>query len=189
MIAIRMLLAMTLLTGLLYPLATTALARLLFPRQAGGSLVMHDGRVTGSELIGRQFDQPRHFWPRLSATGPFPYNAASSSGSNYGPLNPDLKKAMDARRAALSEADPGNRLPAPVDLLTASASGLDPHISPEAAAYQATRVARVRGLPLAEVQRLIALHTTPRKFGALGEPVVNVLLLNRALDGSGANLE
>lgn len=182
MIAARMLLAMTVLTGVVYPLAITGLARLFFHWQADGSRLEDNGRVTGSAWIGQQFDNPRDFWPRLSATSPFPYNATSSSGSNYGPLNASRRKAMEARQAALQSADPGNRSPVPIDLLTASGSGLDPHISPEAAAYQAPRIARLRGLPLAEVRRLIARHTEPRQFGVLGEPVVNVLLLNRELD-------
>lgn len=183
MIAIRMVLVMTVLTGLWYPLAMTALAQFLFPWQANGSRLESKQRVTGSAWIGQQFDDPRHFWARLSATSPFPYNAAASSGSNYGPLNADRKKAMEERRAALQRADPENRLPVPVDLLTASGSGLDPHISPAAAAYQAPRVARMRSLPLSAVEQMIARHTKPRQFGVLGEPTVNVLLLNRELDG------
>jgi potassium-transporting ATPase KdpC subunit len=185
MTSIRMLFVMTLLTGLAYPLVTTALAQLLFPWQANGSRLVREGRVTGSVWLGQHFDQPAYFWPRPSATGPFPYNALASSGSNYGPLNEDAKKLLAARRAALQAADPGNQRPIPLDLLTASASGLDPHISPAAAAYQAPRIARVRALPLAEIERLIARHTLPRQFGVLGEPVVNVLLLNHDLDRRG----
>lgn len=182
LVAIRMILVLSLLTGVFYPLGMTGLAQVLFPRQANGSRIIDGGRVMGSDWIGQQFDDPNYFWSRLSATGPFPYNAASSSGSNYGPLNPDLRKAMEARRAALLAADPGNSLPVPIDLLTASGSGLDPHISPEAAAYQARRVARLRGLTAARLQEMIARHTRPRQLGFLGEPVVNVVLLNRELD-------
>jgi potassium-transporting ATPase KdpC subunit len=180
--AVRMILALTLLTGFIYPLAMTGVAQLIYPKQANGSLIVRGGRVTGSELIGQTFDSPRYFWPRPSSTSQFPYNAAASGGSNYGPLNTDLKRAVEARRAALVAADPGNSRPVPIDLLTTSGSGLDPHISPEAAAYQATRIARLRGLALAQVNTLIARHTEPRQCGVLGEPVVNVLLLNRDLD-------
>ncbi|MEO8027574.1 MAG: potassium-transporting ATPase subunit KdpC [Bryobacteraceae bacterium] len=182
MIALRMLLVMTLLTGVLYPLAMTGIAQLLFPRQANGSRILRDGRVEGSELIGAQFDDPKYFWSRPSATSPFPYNAASSSGSNFGPLNPDLKKAMEARRAALLAADRANPLPIPIDLLTSSASGLDPDISPEAAHYQTARVARLRGRTPAEVDALVRRFTEQRQLGFLGEPRVNVVRLNRALD-------
>lgn len=183
MIGIRMLLLMTVLTGFVYPLAITGLAQLMFPAKANGSRIIDNGRVMGSELIGQQFDDPKQFWSRLSATGPFPYNAASSSGSNYGLGNPDLKKALEARRTALLTADPGNTQPIPADLLTASASGLDPHISPESALYQADRVARLRGLPSDKVRSLVAQHTESRQLGFFGEPVVNVVLLNRALNG------
>jgi len=176
---------LTLVTGVIYPLAMTALAGVLFPYQAGGSLLIENGQVIGSERIGQAFQDPKYFWPRPSATAPFPYNAAASSGSNYGPRNEDLKKAMEARRQALRAADPGNDQPIPIDLLTASASGLDPHISPEAARYQIARVARVRGLAPPLVARLVAEHTQPRQLGFLGEPVVNVLGLNRALDRLG----
>ncbi|MDX2181173.1 MAG: potassium-transporting ATPase subunit KdpC [Bryobacteraceae bacterium] len=182
-VALRLVAVLTVVTGLLYPLAMTGIAQLLFPRQAHGSLILRDGRVAGSELIGQHFEDPRYFWPRLSATSPAPYHPASSSGSNYGPLNADLKKAMDARRAALLTIDPGNTAPIPIDLLTASGSGLDPHIGPEAADYQAARVARARGIEPAKVAALIAKHTQQRQFGFLGQPVVNVLLLNRELDG------
>ncbi len=175
--------ALTLITGLIYPLAMTGLAQLAFPVQAHGSLTMENGRVTGSKLIGQWFDDPRYFRPRPSATTPFPYNAASSSGSNYGPHDPDLNKAMEERRKALRAADPGNTAPIPIDLLTTSASGLDPDISPEAAEYQAGRVARLRGRDVEEVRKLIAAHTEGRQLGFLGEPVVNVAELNRALDG------
>lgn len=180
--AFTMLLLFTALTGVIYPLIVTGLAKGLFPAQAGGSLIYDSGKVRGSVLIGQSFDEPKYFWPRLSATGPFPYNAASSSGSNYGPGNPDLKKAIAARREALLAAHPGNPLSPPIDLLTASASGLDPHLSPEAAAYQAARVARARQIPVERVKELIAAHTEGRQLGFLGEPTVNVLMLNRALD-------
>ena len=180
--AFLMIAMLTLVTGVVYPLAMTGLAHLVFPAQAHGSLTVENGRVTGSKLIGRQFDDPEYFWSRPSATAPFPYNAASSSGSNYGPLNPDLKKAMEERRKALRAADPGNTAPVPIDLMTASGSGLDPHISPEAAEYQAGRVARLRGLDVGAVRKLIAAHTESRQLGFLGEPVVNVAALNRALD-------
>jgi K+-transporting ATPase ATPase C chain len=177
---------LTLITGVIYPLAMTGLAHLVFPAQAHGSLMIQGGRIIGSTLIGQQFDDPKYFWSRPSATAPFPYNPASSSGSNYGPLNADLRKAMAARREALRNADPGNTAPIPADLLTASGSGLDPHISPEAAEFQAGRVARLRRLDANVVRRLIAAHTEGRQLGFLGEPVVNVVELNRALDENGA---
>jgi K+-transporting ATPase ATPase C chain len=182
MIAIRVTLVLTVLCGLIYPLAITGAARLLFPHESRGSLVVRDGRVIGSELIGRQFDDPRYFWPRLSATPSFPYNAGASSGTNFGSLHPKRKEQSDARRAALQTADPRNAAPIPADLLTASGSGLDPHISPDAADYQATRVARARGISLDRVNELIARHTSLRQLGVLGEPVVNVWLLNLDLD-------
>ncbi|MDH6591756.1 K+-transporting ATPase ATPase C chain [Variovorax sp. TBS-050B] len=171
------------LTGLVYPLAVTGAARALFPSQAAGSLVVVGGRAVGSALIGQNFVDPKHFWGRPSATAPQPYDARASGGSNLGPLNPALVDAVRARVAALRAADPGNAAPVPVDLVTASASGLDPHISPAAAHYQAARVARVRGLPLAQVEALIARHTEVPLGGLLGEPRVNVLALNLALDG------
>jgi len=181
--AFMLLVLLTILTGFAYPLGFTALAQLLFPAQANGSLITEQGRVVGSTLIGQPFDDPRYFWGRLSATAPSPYNAAASSGSNLGPLNDALVDAVKARRDALRAADPTNLAPVPVDLVTASGSGLDPHISPAAARYQAARVARVRGIPLAEVRTLVEQHTEGRQFGILGEPTVNVLALNRALDG------
>ena len=177
-----MLFVMTILTGVVYPLAVTGIAQLAMPEQANGSLIRDGDRITGSRLIGRQFDDPKYFWSRLSATGPTPYNAAASSGSNYGPLSPDLKKAVDARVQALRTADPSNTAPIPVDLATASGSGLDPHISPEAALYQAGRVARVRGVGEPAVRHLVESMTERRQWGFLGEPRVNVVLLNRALD-------
>jgi len=180
--AFLMLVLLTILTGLAYPLCFTGLAQLLFPAQANGSLIMDHDRPVGSALIGQPFEDPRYFWGRLSATTPASYNAAASSGSNLGPLSDALLDATKARRDALRAADPTNLAPIPVDLVTASASGLDPDISPAAAHYQAPRVARVRGIPLAQVRRLIDQHTEGRTLGVLGEPRVNVLALNRALD-------
>ena len=179
---------LTLLTGLIYPLLVTGLAQLIFPRQANGSLIVQNGQLVGSSLIGQAFDDPKYFWGRLSATGTYPYNAfnaenlTASSGSNYGPLNPALLTMVQARIDALKKADPMNTKPIPVDLVTASGSGLDPHISPAAAAYQLDRVARARGLDPAVVQQLIDQHTQGRDLGLLGEPRVNVLELNLALD-------
>jgi potassium-transporting ATPase KdpC subunit len=173
---------LTVLTGLVYPLTVTGLARLLFPHQANGSLIVRDGKVIGSELIGQYFDAPQYFWGRPSATWPFPYNAAASSGSNLGPTNPALEEAVKTRIAALKAADPGNDAPIPVDLVTASASGLDPHISPASAAYQTSRVARARGIEPDVVRQLITQHTEGRQMGFVGEQRVNVLLLNLALD-------
>jgi potassium-transporting ATPase KdpC subunit len=180
--ALSLFVLLSLVTGVLYPLAVTGLAAWVLPAAAHGSLLRRDGRVIGSALIGQQFSDPGYFWGRPSATTPLPYNAAASSGSNLGPRNPALLKAVQGRVAALKAADPENRLPIPVDLVTASASGLDPHISPAAARYQAPRVARTRALPLAAVQALIEQHIEGRQWGAFGEPRVNVLLLNLALD-------
>lgn len=182
MTTIRMLLVMTLLCGLIYPLAITRLSHMLFPRQAHGSLIVHDGKVLGSELIGRSFEDPRYFWPRPSATPSFPYNAALSSGSNIGPTNPARQQAAEQRRKALLASDPENPAPVPADLLTASGSGLDPHISPEAALWQAGRVARLRHQDRSRIENLVRQHIQPRQFGILGEPVVNVMSLNLALD-------
>jgi K+-transporting ATPase ATPase C chain len=179
----------TLLTGLIYPLVVTGLAQVAFPEQANGSLIMADGQAVGSELIGQSFDDPGYFWGRLSATGTFAYNAynaenlTGSSGSNDGPLSPALLDRVTARVEALHAADPENTALIPVDLVTASASGLDPHISIAAAAYQISRVAQARNLTIAELQALVDQHTEPRQFGFLGEPRVNVLRLNLALDG------
>lgn len=174
------------LTGLAYPLAVTGAAKALFPSQAAGSLVVQGGTTVGSSLIGQEFSDPKHFWGRPSATAPQPYNASASGGSNLGPLNPALADAVKQRIEALRAADPGNAAAVPVDLVTASASGLDPDISPAAAHYQAQRVARVRGLPPEQVNALVASHTQAPLWGWLGEPRVNVLALNLALDASAA---
>src|ERR1041385_1057231 len=179
--SVLLLAALTALLGLAYPAAVTLLARVAFPSQAEGSLIRRDGTVVGSALIGQPFKDPRYFWSRPSATTP-PYNAAASSGSNLGPPNPALTQAVADRVAALRAADPGNTGPVPVDLVTSSASGLDPDISPAAAAYQTARVARLRGVPVDRVHALVARFTQGRTFGLLGEPRVNVLLLNLALD-------
>jgi len=173
---------LALITGLLYPAVMTGLAQLIFPSQANGSLVTQNGQVVGSSLIGQPFDDPKYFWGRLSATSPYPDNAAASSGSNLGPTNPKLVDEVQARIDALKKADPSNTQPIPVDLVTSSGSGLDPDISPAAAEYQAPRVARLRGLAVSQVNDLIAQHTQGRQFGFLGEPRVNVLALNLALD-------
>lgn len=180
--AVVMLLILSLLTGLVYPLLTTVAAQALFPAQAGGSLILRDGKPVGSALIGQSFSEPKYFWGRLSATGPVPYNAAASSGSNYGPLHPALLDAAKARLQALKDADPENTAPVPVDLITASGSGLDPEISLAAAQYQRDRVAQARGLAPDQVQALIDAHAASRWLGFLGEPRVNVLALNLALD-------
>jgi K+-transporting ATPase ATPase C chain len=181
--AIVALALLTLLTGVIYPLAVTGVAQIAFPHQANGSLIVEDGQARGSELIGQPFSDPRYFWGRLSATSPFPYNAASSSGSNKGPLNPALTDAAQARIAALQQADPQNTQPIPVDLVTASGSGLDPHISVAAALYQVPRVARARGWSEAQVRAQVDRFTEGRQFGILGERRVNVLKLNLALEG------
>ncbi len=178
--AITLLAFLTLITGVIYPLAVTGLAQVIFPHQADGSLIVIDGKTYGSELIGQQFDDPKYFWGRPSAAG---YNAAASSGSNYGPMNPALEEAVQARIDALHAVDPNNPLPIPVDLVTASASGLDPHISVASALYQVSRVASARGLSEAEVTSLVEEYTEDRQFGIFGEPRVNVLSLNLALDG------
>lgn len=175
---------LTVLTGLVYPLIVTGVAQIVFPQQAQGSLIVKDGKAIGSELIGQSFDDPQYFWGRLSATEPFPYNAAASSGSNYGPLNPALLEMVQGRVAALKAADPDNTQSIPVDLVTASGSGLDPHISPAAAEYQVARVARRRGLDVSTVRQLVAQHTEGRDLAVLGEPRVNVLELNLALDAT-----
>ena len=172
----------TVLLGIIYPLAVTGVAQTVFRHRANGSLVEDNGQMLGSELIGQPFSDPRYFWGRLSATGPFPYNAAASSGSNLGPTNPALELAIKARMDALIAVDPDNREPVPVDLVTFSASGLDPHISLAAANYQLARVARFRGLSQEQVRTLVDTCTEGRQFGFLGEPRVNVLQLNLALD-------
>jgi potassium-transporting ATPase KdpC subunit len=181
--AVVLLALFTLVTGLFYPLAVTGLAQAIFPAQANGSLIEQNGRIVGSALIGQPFDAPKYFWGRPSATAPFPYNAAASSGSNLGPSNPALIDAVQTRVAALRAADPGNTELVPVDLVTASGSGLDPHISVAAALYQAPRVARARGLNAAVVGQLVERYTEDPQLGLLGEPRVNVLKLNLALDG------
>jgi K+-transporting ATPase ATPase C chain len=178
------LLLLTLITGVAYPLLVTGIAQAVFPSQAQGSLIVKDGKVVGSRLIGQPFDDPKYFWSRPSATSPFADNAGSSSGSNLSPTNPDLIKAVQGRVDALRAADPGNTAPVPVDLVTASGSGLDPHISPAAAFYQAPRVARARNLPPETVRELVERHIEGRFLGFLGEPRVNVLALNMALDAA-----
>ena len=176
---------LTLLTGVVYPALVTGVAQLAFPHQANGSIIEHDGKLFGSELIGQKFDRPDYFWGRPSATTPVEYNAASSNGSNLGPTNPDMLKAVAERVEAIRKAHPDQTGPVPADLVTASASGLDPHISPAAAEYQLTRVASNRpGLTVEQVRRLVAEHTEGRTFGILGEPRVNVLRLNLALDAA-----
>ena len=181
--AIVVLALLTLLTGVVYPLVVTGVAQVVFPGQANGSLIARDGKLVGSRLIGQPFDDPRYFWGRLSATAPFAYNAGASSGSNYGPLNPAFHAAPKARIDALRQADPDNWSPVPVDLVTASGSGLDPDISPAAALYQVSRVAKARKLDEARVRQLVESRVEGRQLGVLGEPRVNVLLLNLALDG------
>ncbi|MFO1311106.1 MAG: potassium-transporting ATPase subunit KdpC [Burkholderiales bacterium] len=182
--AARMLLALTVLTGIAYPLVTWGIAQALFRDSANGSLVQRDGKAVASRLIGQPFSDPGHFWSRPSATSPQPYNGAASSGSNQGARNPALAEAVAARVKALRDADPGNTAPVPVDLVTASASGLDPHISVAAAEYQVARVAKARGIDPAAVRKLVADSTEGRTFGVLGEPRVNVVALNLALDRS-----
>jgi K+-transporting ATPase ATPase C chain len=172
----------TVITGVIYPLFVTGMAQALFHHQANGSLIEKNGKSVGSELIGQPFSDPKYFWGRLSATAPFSYNAAASSGSNYGPSNPALREAIQARIDALKAVDPDNNQPIPVDLVTFSASGLDPHISIAAANYQVPRVARYRGLGEGQVYTLVNRFTEGRQFGILGEPRVNVLELNMALD-------
>ena len=180
--AIIVLAVLTLVTGVAYPLLVTGIAQVLFPVEANGSLILRDGKPVGSALIGQPFDDPGYFWGRLSATAPFAYNAGASSGSNYGPLNPAFHAAAKARIDALREADPDNKSPIPVDLVTASGSGLDPHISPAAALYQVSRVARTRKLDEGRVRQLVESRIEGRQLGVLGEPRVNVLRLNLALD-------
>jgi K+-transporting ATPase ATPase C chain len=181
--AIVSLILLSAITGLAYPALVTAVAQAVFPYQANGSLIVRDGKTVGSALIGQPFDDPKYFWGRPSATSPFGYNAGSSSGSNLSPTNPDLIKTVQGRVDALRAADPDNKAPVPVDLVTASGSGLDPHISPAAALFQVERIARARKLEPAAVRRLVERHTEGRQLGFLGEPRVNVLALNLALDG------
>ena len=181
--ALVSLVVFTVLTGIVYPLVVTGIAQIAFPWQANGSLIVRNGKVVGSTLIGQPFDDPKYFWSRPSATSPFPNNAGASSGSNLSPTNPDLIKAVQGRVDALRAADPGNTAPVPVDLVTASGSGLDPHISPAAALYQARRVARARQIDESAVRALVAQHTQGRWLRILGEPRVNVLELNLALGG------
>lgn len=180
--ALTLFVVLSVLTGLVYPLAVTGIAQLAFPQAANGSLILKDGKPVGSELVGQAFGDPKHFWSRPSATGPMPYNAANSSGSNLGPSSPALAEAVKARIEALRAADPGNPAPVPVDLVTASASGLDPHISRAAADYQLARVARVRGVPEDRVRALVEQHTEQPLLGFIGEPRVHVVRLNLALD-------
>jgi K+-transporting ATPase ATPase C chain len=179
-------LLLTLVTGVIYPLAVTGIAALAFPVQASGSVVMRDGRAVGSALLGQPFSAPQYFWSRPSATASVPYDGAASSGTNLAPTNPAFVAAVASRVEALRAADPHNTAAVPVDLVTASGSGLDPHISPAAAEYQAARVARARGIDAARVRALMAEHTLPRTLGLLGEPRVDVLALNLALDAAGA---
>ena len=183
--ALRMLAVLTVLTGIVYPLVVTGIAQVVFPRTANGSLIVDADKAVGSDLIGQPFDDPKYFWSRPSATSPMPYNGASSSGSNQGPRNPALADAVRDRIAALRSADPGNTGPVPVDLVTASGSGLDPHISVAAADYQVARVAKARNMSIDDVRSIVAANTSGRTFGILGEPRVNVLTLTRALDHAG----
>jgi potassium-transporting ATPase KdpC subunit len=180
--ALTVFLLLTAVTGVIYPLLVTGVARLAFPEKANGSLIRLEGVYTGSELIGQPFDDPKYFWGRPSATPDFPFNSASSSGSNLGPSNPALIEAVKTRMGALKKADPGNQSSIPIDLVTSSGSGLDPHISPAAAFYQISRVARARGMSEEKVRHLVDQFTEPRQWGFLGEPRVNVLKLNLALD-------
>jgi K+-transporting ATPase ATPase C chain len=173
---------LTVLTGLVYPLVVTGIGKAVFANQASGSLVMRDGKVVGSSLIGQSFQEPRYFWGRLSATSPMPNNGSASGGSNFGPTNPALVDAVKGRIDALKAADPDNALPIPVDLVTASGSGLDPHISPAAALYQVGRVARERHMDVLKVRQLVLAHVEAPQWGIFGEARVNVLLLNLALD-------
>jgi K+-transporting ATPase ATPase C chain len=183
--ALRMLVVLTVVTGLAYPLVITGIAQVTFSHAANGSLIVVNGKTLGSELIGQPFDDPKYFWGRPSATSPQPYNGAASSGSNQGPRNPALADAVKDRIKALRDADPENKAPVPIDLVTASGSGLDPHISIAAAEYQIGRVAKARGLPEQQVRALVAESAEGRALGVLGEPRVNVLALNLALDRGG----
>jgi len=184
--AIVLFVLLSAITGIVYPLAVTGVARTAFPEQAAGSLILRDGKPVGSTLIGQNFTDPKHFWGRPSATAPMPYNGVASGGANQGPLNPALADAVKARIEALRAADPGNTVPVPIDLVTASASGLDPDISPAAARYQAPRIARARNLPVEQVLAMVDARAEKRLFGLFGEPRVNVLMLNLALDAQPA---
>jgi K+-transporting ATPase ATPase C chain len=180
--ALTLLVVLSAITGIVYPLVVTGIAQAAFGDQANGSLILQDGKPVGSRLVGQPFADPKHFWSRASGTSPNPYNASSSSGTNQGPTNPALVEAVAGRVKALKDADPDNKRPIPVDLVTASGSGLDPHISPAAADYQVERVAKARSLDPAKVRELVAKHTEGRQLGVLGEPRVNVLELNLELD-------
>ena len=180
--ALGLLIALTVVAGLAYPALVTGIAQLAMPGRSNGSMIVKDGKAVGSALIGQPFTDPKHFWSRASGTSPYPYNAAASSGANQGPTNPALVEAVSGRIKALKDADPGNKLPVPADLVTASGSGLDPHISPAAAEYQVERVARARNIAPAKARELVARHTENRQLGFLGEPRVNVLELNLDLD-------
>ena len=182
--AVSLFVLLTAITGVAYPLAVTGIAKAIFPAEAAGSLIVKEGKAVGSSLIGQNFSDPKYIWGRPSATGPMPYNAANSSGSNQGPLNPALTDAVKGRIDALRAADPGNTAPVPVDLVTASGSGLDPHLSVAGAMFQAARVAKARQLPVAQVQQLIAQHTEGPMLGFLGEPRINLLRVNLALDAA-----
>ena len=183
-IAIRLFIVLTILTGVIYPLAVTGIAQAGFKNQANGSLIMKDGNVIGSKLIGQQFDDPKYLWGRPSATSPVPYNAASSGGSNLGPTNPALKDGLTAAVKTFRDADPGNTNPVPTELVTASGSGVDPHISVASAEFQLSRIAKARNVPDSKLKELVVQLTEPRTFGLLGEPVVNVLEFNLALDNN-----
>ena len=180
--AVTLFVLLSIITGLIYPLLVTGIGQAVFPAQAAGSLIERDGKLIGSRLIGQNFTDPKYFWGRPSATAPQPYNAAASGGSNLGPLNPALQDAVESRVKALRAADPGNTQPVPIDLVTASASGLDPHISPAAVEYQIVRVAQARGLAPEAVRNLVVQHTEARQWSVFGESRVNVLELNLALD-------
>ncbi len=182
--ALSLFVLMSVITGLAYPVAVTGIAGTLFPKEAAGSLIVKEGKPVGSALIGQNFTDPEYFWGRPSATGPQPYNSAAYSGSNQGPLNPALVDAVKGRIEALKAADPDNKRPIPADLVTASGSGLDPEISPSAAEYQVARIARVRGLPAESIRALVAASTQDSQWGIFGEPRVNVLALNLALDAT-----
>jgi potassium-transporting ATPase KdpC subunit len=179
---VTLVIGLTLIVGVIYPFAIAGVGRLAFARQAEGSLLHHNGKLVGSELIGQNFTGPQYFWGRPSATTPQPYNGINSGGSNFGPLNPALIDKVNANAKALRDADPSNNGPIPVELVTASTSGLDPEISPAAALYQAARIARVRNMPIAQIRALIEAHQRHPILGVIGEPVVNVLTLNLDLD-------